>query len=346
MPFQLLPRLGRAKVSNEETYEPPQGPPPSKANNESQEAPPSYEEWMSVRENPSSSGLPPPPNIHYDESPRHNAPIDEATQADDWCKQFPLYWPQQRNTGAYLDIINGRSTIVPVDPSMTKRGLRLESSTTAQTIKSKAFVYQCLRSETPLYSALQSKPVPAESFTTYFEIKITKLNPKSGIVALGYFAPPYPSFRLPGWQRSSIGVHGDDGRRYVNDSYGGMDFTKPFKEGEVIGIGMKFGLSAGLSRDEITLHIFADHLIGHKETKQAAGSVERCTNVTCFMTRNGFRIPEWQWDLHEELDVDVDRPGGVEGLEGDRDLYAAIGVYGAVTVEARFGKERCSWWPS
>ena len=33
--------------------------------------------------------------------------------------------------------------------------------------------------------------------------------------ALGFVAPPYPPFRLPGWQRGSLAVHSDDGRRYV-----------------------------------------------------------------------------------------------------------------------------------
>jgi hypothetical protein len=31
------------------------------------------------------------------------------------------------------------------------------------------------------------------------------------------------------------------------------------------------------------------------------------------------------WDLHEEVDADS---GGVEGLEGDYDLYGAIGLFG------------------
>ena len=63
-----------------------------------------------------------------------------------------------------------------------------------------------------------------------------------------------------------------------------------------------------------------------------------CTDVKCFITRNGERKPEWEWDLHEAVDADQQQPGGVQGLEGDRDLYAAIGVYGKVTAEVKFGK--------
>jgi hypothetical protein len=35
-------------------------------------------------------------------------------------------------------------------------------------------------------------------------------------------------------------VHGDDGRRFVNDTWGGKDFTTKFVEGETVGIGMEF----------------------------------------------------------------------------------------------------------
>jgi len=39
---------------------------------------------------------------------------------------------------------------------------------------------------------------------------------------------------MPGWQRGSLAVHGDDGRKYINDSWGGKDFTSSFKEGETL----------------------------------------------------------------------------------------------------------------
>jgi hypothetical protein len=37
-------------------------------------------------------------------------------------------------------------------------------------------------------------------------------------------------------------VHGDDGRRFVNDTWGGKDFTAKFVEGETVGIGMEFSV--------------------------------------------------------------------------------------------------------
>jgi hypothetical protein len=61
-------------------------------------------------------------------------------------------------------------------------------------------------------------------------------------IAVGYCAKPYPSWRLPGWERASLGVHGDDGRRFVNDTWGGKDFTTKFVEGGTVGIGMEFSV--------------------------------------------------------------------------------------------------------
>jgi hypothetical protein len=50
--------------------------------------------------------------------------------------------------------------------------------------------------------------------------------------------------------------------------------------------------------------------------------------VQVFFTRNGEHVGDW--DLHEERDTEA---GGIEGLEGDVDLYAAIGFFGGVDFE-------------
>ncbi|KAL9087931.1 MAG: hypothetical protein Q9159_003373 [Coniocarpon cinnabarinum] len=232
---------GSFAVSQAETYQPPQGPPPSRVSHADQQPPPpSYEDWMAVTENPSSAGLPPPPTIHYEDSPNHNASELEERQADAWCRQYPLFQPARFDNDVCLNIFYGKSSIVPLDPSMARQGLRVERTGATQIMKTKSPMYQCLRSQSPLYSALHSPSRGARSFTAYFEVRLVKVDRKSDVVAIGFFAPPYPAFRLPGWQRASIGIHGDDGRRYVNDTCGGMDFTKPFRTGEIIGLGMTF----------------------------------------------------------------------------------------------------------
>lgn len=197
----------------------------------------------------------------------------------------------------------------------------------------------CLLSSTPLYSALlgASNPSQAHDNATiaYFEIEIHVLGEDAGI-ALGFIAPPYPTWRLPGWERASLGVHSDDGRRYINDSYGGQDFTDPFLAEETIGIGMEFG---GLLYPHNP-----DLKLPHPDTLR--GETQR--RVTVFMTRNGERRREWQWDLHEEVDareLEQKRPGGVTGLSGGRDLHAAVGCFGAVRANIKFGRHNWLWKP-
>ena len=103
-------------------------------------------------------------------------------------------------------------------------------------------------SDIPVYASLSDSPLVTErAKSVYFEIQVVSMGsnvPGSGDagIAVGFVAPPYPAWRLPGWHRASLGVHGDDGRRYVDDSYGGKDFTHAFRRGDTVGIGMHLSL--------------------------------------------------------------------------------------------------------
>ncbi|ORX91362.1 hypothetical protein K493DRAFT_156581, partial [Basidiobolus meristosporus CBS 931.73] len=57
------------------------------------------------------------------------------------------------------------------------------------------------------------------------------------VFAIGLATRPYPHFRLPGWNIYSVGYHSDDGRRYVDDGYGGRDYSRPFGVGDIVGCG-------------------------------------------------------------------------------------------------------------
>jgi len=97
----------------------------------------------------------------------------------------------------------------------------------------------CLLTSFPLYFACADSPLGiGTSKTIHFEIKIRSFSHGRGgddnSIALGYTGVPYPTWRMPGWQRGSLAVHGDDGRKYINDSWGGKDFTSSFKEGETL----------------------------------------------------------------------------------------------------------------
>lgn len=105
----------------------------------------------------------------------------------------------------------------------------------------------CLLSSLPLYFAVPDSPlVTGMKKIIYFEVKIISYGRGRGVdassLALGYCAMPYPTWRMPGWERGSLAVHGDDGRRYVNDTWGGKDFTSAIKAGETVGLGMEFSI--------------------------------------------------------------------------------------------------------
>jgi len=98
----------------------------------------------------------------------------------------------------------------------------------------------------------------------------------------------------------------------VNDTHGGLDFTKPFKSGQTVGLGMTFKVP---------------------ENPPAYGEQSVKLDAEVFFTRDGKK--EGSWNLHEARDQ-LDEPHGIEGLEGQHDLFPAVGVFGAVEFEIRF----------
>ena len=186
----------------------------------------------------------------------------------------------------------------------------------------------CLLTFLPCYFAIPDSPLVTESKKTiYFEVKVKSYGQGRGgdasSLALGYCAVPYPTWRMPGWERGSLAVHGDDGRRYVNDTWGGKDFTSATRAGDTVGLGMDFSIP--------------DTPPNYGSSPEHTPSVK----VEVFFTRNGKK--EAGWNLHEELDAQNDL--GVDGLDGRFDLYAAIGLFGAVEFEANFHSQLWLWQP-
>ena len=68
---------------------------------------------------------------------------------------------------------------------------------------------------------------------------------------------------------------------------------------------------------------------------------ENIAKVEVFFTRNGRRGE--RWDLHEELDKELDL--GVDGLDGQFDLYAAVGTFGGIDFDVSFNKRDWLWLP-
>ncbi|RUS32833.1 concanavalin A-like lectin/glucanase domain-containing protein [Jimgerdemannia flammicorona] len=73
----------------------------------------------------------------------------------------------------------------------------------------------------------------------YFEVTIVA-NPyyETTCVAIGLCTRPYPLFRMPGWNKHSVGWHSDDGNKFCDDSEGGLPYAEGFGEvGDVVGCG-------------------------------------------------------------------------------------------------------------
>ncbi|KIW30815.1 uncharacterized protein PV07_02515 [Cladophialophora immunda] len=307
-------RRGHDGTHNED-FSPPPGPPPSHLSSSKPDNPPPYHDWTVI---PDTALLPPPPPLPQDYSPTNNASYDSAARAHEWCAKHPVYTPSTPSHEIHLLANAGHITLEPPPLQLRKHltAFRQTSPTTWHVATSKHQQDAIIVASIPLYFACVDNPLStSEPKTIYFEIAVRRiLNANSGI-AIGFAAKPYPPWRLPGWHRASIGVHGDDGRRFVNDPWGGRDFVQAFKEGEVVGVGMRFSTQAAT---------------GAHGGGPGMGKVK----TRAFVTRDGKADERWGWDMDEERDL---RDEGVDGLMGEGDLYPAIGVFGAVEFDVRFG---------
>eukprot|EP00800_Vazella_pourtalesii_P006689 TRINITY_DN18768_c0_g1_i1.p1 TRINITY_DN18768_c0_g1~~TRINITY_DN18768_c0_g1_i1.p1 ORF type:complete len:427 (+),score=46.66 TRINITY_DN18768_c0_g1_i1:54-1283(+) len=79
---------------------------------------------------------------------------------------------------------------------------------------------------------------------SYFEIEVLDSG-RSGTITIGLCNSKYSLTRQPGWDRNSIGYHGDDGKLFCEQGFGKEWKGTPFQEGDVIGCGIDF--DAGIS---------------------------------------------------------------------------------------------------
>lgn len=176
----------------------------------------------------------------------------------------------------------------------------------------------CFSTNLPLYYpfAPYSPKICGQPVAAYFEVHVNRIgNPDAEgnlpSLAIGFVAAPYPIWRMPGWQRGSLAVHSDDGCRYVNNQDGGVDFVEPFCAGDVVGLGVRFW------------------------NESWGGGATNSLKGEAFFTRNG--QVEGTWSLQEETDAE-DVLGNL-GLEGDHDLFGAVGTYGEIGFKAVFAPE-------
>ena len=288
-------------------YAPPPGPPP--ATN-----PAPYHDWTSV---PDTALLPPPPALPEEHSPANNATYESAEAAHDWCARNPPFTPSMPNEVIHTASKSGNLSLVR-PPTLAKNAQLKQLTDGTWSLRTRRGQPDTiLLSNLPLYFAAIESPLHTEGEkTVYFETRVHSIQDAESGVATGFAAQPYPAWRLPGWHRASLGVHGDDGRRFVNDSWGGRDFVGAFEVGDVLGIGMRFCVE-----------------------ESGGGGSGKCKTKVWF-TRNG-KEEGGGWHIDEERDAERDE--GVEGLQGELDMYPAIGVFGRVDIEVRFRREDWLW---
>ncbi|KAF7557207.1 hypothetical protein G7046_g6093 [Stylonectria norvegica] len=308
--YGYAPPSGPPPARHQDDYAPPSGPPP-KSNDWAQPPPgpppssqPQHPWEVAV---PDTSLFPPPPAIFsgFDRSPSSNAPEEEAIAGEQWCEQYPLTKPM------FLDQLGkaalGASNFRLMEPAGFNGKLNWLAPGRWEGYTAKNTPDRCIISYPPLYVVNEHDPIRfGKPKTIYYEVKLQKDSPNA-FIGMGFTALPYPSFRMPGWHRGSLAVHGDDGHKYINDRWGGQDFTTEFRRGETYGIGM---------------------------TLRAVGGSK--PQVDIFFTRNGTFTAGWA--LHEETDAEQNLP--VTGLEGLHDLSCAIGTYDAVKFEVIFDPSR------
>ncbi|ORY88948.1 concanavalin A-like lectin/glucanase domain-containing protein [Leucosporidium creatinivorum] len=81
-------------------------------------------------------------------------------------------------------------------------------------------------------------PIPKLNDVYYWECKMFE-KPESTTVAIGLTTKPYPSFRLPGWNKYSVGYFSTDGFKSHSYPFTSTSYGPPLTEGDVLGVGYR-----------------------------------------------------------------------------------------------------------
>ncbi|RCH93940.1 Protein ssh4 [Rhizopus stolonifer] len=81
-------------------------------------------------------------------------------------------------------------------------------------------------------------PLPRNQEVYYWEAKMFE-KPMTTIVSVGVATKPYPSWRLPGWNKHSIGYFSDTGNKHFSNPFVGRPYGCAYEEGDVIGVGYR-----------------------------------------------------------------------------------------------------------
>lgn len=90
------------------------------------------------------------------------------------------------------------------------------------------------RSDEDAASIRANKTIPDFLPFFYYEVKILNIG-EFGYIGIGLCSPNVDLDRLPGWEKDSLGYHGDDGHAF-RDSGTGVPYGPSFAAGDVIGV--------------------------------------------------------------------------------------------------------------
>jgi hypothetical protein len=183
----------------------------------------------------------------------------------------------------------------------------------------------CFTTTSPIYSVRRHSPLlTGRPFTIYFESDIRPGNSEDGVCfALGFVAGRDRASLMPGSERGSIGIHYRGGSLYMNNK---LLARAVFKPGQQVGIGMNFSKS--------------DFNAQEVRDAQSSAISSSSVNVEVFLSRDEKKVAGW--NLSELRDA-----GSLpfEGLEGNHDLYAAVGTLKEVNVDILFDKRDWRYYP-
>jgi hypothetical protein len=87
-------------------------------------------------------------------------------------------------------------------------------------------------------NVMANLPLPKLNEVYYWEVKMYE-KPTTTEVAIGLATKPYPSFRLPGWNRHSVAYFASDGFKSHNYPFTAASYGPPLNEGDVLGVGYR-----------------------------------------------------------------------------------------------------------
>ncbi|BGP57021.1 hypothetical protein JCM8202_004542 [Rhodotorula sphaerocarpa] len=87
-------------------------------------------------------------------------------------------------------------------------------------------------------SVQSNLPVPKLNDVYYFECKMYEKAPTTN-VSVGLATKPYPSFRMPGVSRYSVGYHSEDGFKSHSFPFTATSYGPPLLEGDTLGVGYR-----------------------------------------------------------------------------------------------------------